>query len=75
MIYENIVSYCKENGISISAFEKKCGIGNGTIGGWKDDISKPSLATLEKIAKETEIPIAKWLEIRKEGDNKCSIRR
>lgn len=62
MIYQKIINYCKENSISLCDFEKKCDIGNGTIGKWKDDNSKPSLATLEKIEKVTKIPIAKWIE-------------
>ena len=35
MIYKKIIRYCEENNISISAFEKKCKIGNGTIGKWE----------------------------------------
>ena len=42
MVYDMIVKYCKENDISISAFEKKCGFGNGTVGKWNGDIN-PSL--------------------------------
>lgn len=57
MIYKKIIKYCKANNLSVSAFEKKCGIGNGTVGRWKDG-SKPSLDTLEKIEKATGIPIS-----------------
>ena len=52
MIYKKIMKYCEENHLSIAAFEKKCNIGNGTIGRWEKG-SKPSLDTLEKIEKET----------------------
>lgn len=62
MLYEKILDYCEKEGLSISAFEKKCDIGNGTVGRWKDDVSKPSLTTLEKIAKETKISVAEWLK-------------
>ncbi|MCJ7837477.1 helix-turn-helix transcriptional regulator [Cuneatibacter sp. NSJ-177] len=65
MIYANVLAYCKENELSVSAFEKKCDIGNGTVGRWKDDSSKPTLATLQKIQEATGIPLAKWI-----GDNK-----
>mgnify|MGYP004460305847 FL=1 len=57
MIYEKIIKYCEENGISICAFEKKCDIGNGTIGRWKNG-SKPTIDTLKKIEKATGISIS-----------------
>lgn len=60
MIYKKIIEYCKKNNISISAFEKKCDIGNGTIGRWKDG-SEPSLESLRKIAVVTNIPVEEWI--------------
>lgn len=62
MIFLKVKKYCEENNISISNFEKKCGIGNGTVSRWEDDASRPSLSTLEKIEKATNIPISKWIE-------------
>lgn len=62
MLYEKVMKYCTKEGLSISSFEKKCGIGNGTVGRWKDNASKPSVTTLEKIAKETNVPITEWLK-------------
>lgn len=44
------------------AFEKKCNIGNGTVGKWKDDNSLPALTTIQKIADATGIPIEKWIK-------------
>ncbi|MDY3109283.1 MAG: helix-turn-helix transcriptional regulator [Lachnospiraceae bacterium] len=61
MIYQKIIAYCQKNKISVRAFEKKCDIGNGIVGRWKDDSSKPSLDTLEKIQKATGITIAEWI--------------
>lgn len=61
MIYEKIVAYCKENNMSIMAFEKMCGLANGVIGKWENDKLKPSLSSLSKIAEATGIPIAEWL--------------
>ena len=61
MFYEKVVDYCKKNNLSISAFENKCDIGNGTIGRWKNDDSKPSLSTLEKIESFTGIPVKDWI--------------
>ena len=60
LLYENIIAYCEKEKIPVYIFEKKCGISNGTIGKWKNGAYKPSLATLEKIAAETKIPIAEW---------------
>ncbi|MFR1834193.1 MAG: helix-turn-helix domain-containing protein [Lachnospiraceae bacterium] len=61
MIFQRVKAYCEENNLSISSFEKKCNIGNGTISRWENDDSKPSLATLEKIEKATGIRIEEWL--------------
>lgn len=62
MLYENVTAYCEKEKISISTFEKRCGIGNGTVGRWKNNSSLPTLATLEKIVKETKVPITEWMK-------------
>lgn len=59
-MYLKVVEYCTKNGLSISAFEKKCGLANGTVANWKDG-SFPSIPSLQKIEKATKIPIKKWL--------------
>ena len=59
MFYLKVVGYCDKNNLSISGFEKKCGLTNGTVSGWKNGGS-PSLTTLKKIAEATKIPISKW---------------
>lgn len=56
MIYDKIVSYCEEKGMSIMAFEKMCDLSNGTVGKWKDEKLNPSLESIRKIVKATEIP-------------------
>lgn len=64
MNYSKIIEYCTKNKISISAFEKKCGIGNGTVGRWNpeiDEYSKPSLDSLQKIVNATGIPMAELI--------------
>ena len=66
MIYQKVVSYCVEKNISISAFEKMCNIGNGTVGGWKENSSKPSMPTLEKMQSATGVPISEWVSSEKE---------
>lgn len=66
MFYERVAEYCKDKGISIMEFEKKCGIGNGTVGRWKNDNSKPTVQTLIKIVKTTGVPIERWTSDQKE---------
>lgn len=55
MIFKRIESWCKENGISVSALEKKCGLGNATIRGW--ETSSPRIDSLKKVSDFTGIPI------------------
>lgn len=62
MFYQNVVAYCEENNLSIHAFEKKCGLGNGVVGRWKDNKSLPALTTVQKIAEATRIPVEKWIK-------------
>lgn len=62
MVYDKIIDYCKANGLSIMAFEKKCGLANAVVAKWENDRLKPSLSSLEKIAQATGIPIADWLK-------------
>ena len=61
MIYNKIMYYCNQNSLSVSAFEKKCGIANGTVGKWKDG-GNPSLETLQKIVSTTGISIEEWMK-------------
>ena len=62
MISDKVDEYCENAGITICRFEKICGIGNGTVGRWRKNSSKPSLTTLFKIEKATGIPIYMWIE-------------
>ena len=48
MVHENIVQLCKERGTTISAVEKACGLGNGLIGKWTDNM--PRVDNLKKVA-------------------------
>ena len=61
LIYNKIINYCNQNSLSVSAFEKKCGIANGTVGKWKDG-GNPSLETLQKIVSATGVPISEWIK-------------
>ena len=55
MIFQKVKDYCRKNNLSISAF------GNGTVGRWENDNSKPSLQTLEKMERATGVPIIEWV--------------
>lgn len=64
MFYSKVIRYCSENNLSISAFEKLCDIGNGTISRWNPELEKPSkpdISTLEKISKVTGISLAELI--------------
>ena len=61
MIYNRIINYCNQNSLSVSAFEKKCGLSNGTVGKWRDG-GNPSLETLQKIVSATGVPISEWIK-------------
>ena len=61
LIYNKIMDYCNQNSLSVLAFEKKCGLTNGTVGKWKDG-GNPSLETLQKIVSATGIPIDEWMK-------------
>ena len=63
MLYDRVVEYCQDENITISEFEKRCKIGNGTVGKWKDGKTQPSIATLSKISKWTGISIGYWLNV------------
>lgn len=59
-VYGKIFRYCYENDLTIMAFEKLCGLSNGSVSKWKNG-GYPSIFTLQKISAATGIPIEKWL--------------
>lgn len=62
MVFNRIVNYCSRNNLSISAFEKKCGLSNGLVMKWKDKNYEPSISTLQKIVSATGICVEEWLK-------------
>ena len=48
LIYEKVKELCEENGITIFALEKECGLSNGTIRKWEK--ASPTLKNIEKVA-------------------------
>lgn len=62
MVYDNVIKYCEEKKLSISAFEQKCGLSNGLVGKWREKNFQPSIDTLQKIVLATNVPISEWLK-------------
>lgn len=62
MIYEKVIKYCKDNNLSIMAFEQKCNLSNGIVEKWNIHGFVPKIETVKKIASATGIPIQNWLE-------------
>lgn len=54
-LYEKIKSLCDNEGISISALEKKTGISNGQIKRWQK--SSPSVENLRKVARYFDVSL------------------
>ena len=61
LFYQKVIAYCEKHNLSVSAFETKCGLANGTVNGWKNG-SDPSLVSLKRISEATKISVAKWLK-------------
>lgn len=61
MIYERVIEYCESEKITVKEFEKRCRIGNGTVGKWKSGKAAPSIRILSKIQASTGITIGYWL--------------
>ena len=48
MLFDNVVSLCKERNITIARLEKESGLGNATIRGWERGV--PTIGTVKKVA-------------------------
>lgn len=64
MIFENIVTLCKREKITIAALEKKCGLGNSTIRGWKT--ATPRAWLLKRVAEHFGVSVD-WLMTSHDG--------
>ena len=62
MVFENVKRICDEKGITISQLEKEAGLGNGTIGGWKN--SSPRVDSLQAVARVLKVKVEKLLKER-----------
>lgn len=59
-VYDNIKVICDKKKISICELEKKAGLGNGTIGGWKT--ASPTLTKLQAVADALGVKVNKLLQ-------------
>lgn len=60
MILDKVEAYCRQVNLPIYQFEKRCGLGNGTVSGWK--YSMPNYSSMEKVAKEMGITVSELLK-------------
>ena len=65
MVYENILSRCKERKISVARLEKEVGLGNATIRGWEK--SSPNSANLKRVADYFGVTVDELLTENKDG--------
>lgn len=54
-VYENVKSVCEEQGIPIYECEKRSGLANGVIGGWRK--SSPRLDSVIAVSKALHVPL------------------
>ena len=60
LIYETVKELCDKKGISIAKLEKKAGLGNGTIRGWKN--SDPRIDSVKAVADVLNVKVDKLLK-------------
>lgn len=60
MVYDRIKELCQKKRMSIRVLEKKAGLGNGTIGGWRTN--SPTLDKLQAVAKVLNVKVGELLE-------------
>ena len=66
VILQMIREYCEKNSLSLAAFERKCGLGNGVVAEWGKG-SKPNTESLLKIHEATGMSLMKMMKAIKES--------
>ena len=61
MVSKRVEEYCRTAKMTIASFEKRCGLGNGTVSKWRHG-AHPTVTTLLKMEKVTGIPLYMWIE-------------
>ncbi len=62
MLYKKVKALCVERGISIRECEKRAGLGNATIAGWKKEDIEPQYKTVSAVAKVLGVPLEVLME-------------
>lgn len=58
-VYENVCLYANKKNIPIYLLEQKSGLGNGTIGKWKD--GEATIGSLKKVADALGVDLKKLI--------------
>lgn len=58
-VYENVCLYANKKNIPIYLLEQKAGLGNGTIGKWKD--GETTIGSLKKVADALGVDVKKLI--------------
>lgn len=58
-VYENVCLYANKKNIPIYLLEQKAGLGNGTIGKWKD--GEATIGSLKKVADALGVDVKKLI--------------
>lgn len=67
MIYDNVKSLCMKQGLTIMELERKSGLSNGTIGGWRQ--SKPLADSLFRVASVLNVTVEELMQEKEEVNN------
>lgn len=59
-MYERVIEYCRQQGITVCEFERRCGLSNGSVGKWRNGRG-PSVKSLTKVVSSTGIEITYWI--------------
>ena len=65
MVTENIRKLCEERNISVCALEKEVGLGNGTVGKWRN--TSPRVDRLQLVANYFGVTVDELLQDRRDS--------
>ena len=58
---DNIKKYCEAFDLTVSGFEKQCGLSNGSVAKYSRVAKNPSIRTLQRVSQATKIDMMKWI--------------
>lgn len=68
MLYKKVKALCVEQGISIRECERRAGLGNATIAGWRKKDIEPEFRTVYAVSKVLGVPVEALMEKDDEDD-------